>query len=206
MLVTRLSEPRGDGRNVAPPLMFTRPAWMKLMRYIEAVEPQRTEISGFGYVRAIGNMLYVTSPDDVFITKQVVTPGSAEVQGSVFARAFDRAVVDDRANELRLQWHKHPRGLPEHSAVDMTTIASYGDFAMEWMVSLVVADSVPCARIDHFQPRVGCEIPVCVLDEFDPETTAAVEREVAELVTVRRPAITLAEPAPVARRVRVKTP
>jgi hypothetical protein len=192
-----MSQPQSAQGAVVPQLVISRDAMQKLRAYVNAID---TEISGFAYLEEQDGALLVRSAEDVFITAQTVTVGSAETLGSSVAHALYRAMQDGRHDQLRLQWHKHPSGLPTHSRTDMQTIIGYREQGMEWMVSVVLTSQSICARLDTFHPaHMGLEIPVLVFDRAEAGMAETVRSEVSELVTVKKYA-----PAPKAKRARTR--
>lgn len=143
-----------------PTLWVDPHAWAKIMMYAELCP---LEVNGFAYLKVITpNDLLLASSADVFITDQVVTPGSADVHGSTVAFAVDQAVRAGRGSELHLQWHSHVNMDAYCSDTDMATIDAYGKAGVQWMVSVVVNKRGKyVARLDVFAPlRVGVEVQV----------------------------------------------
>jgi len=151
---------RNENANRKPVLWVDPIAWAKIHTYVRLC-PQ--EVNGFAYIRpcADGDFLLV-SPDDVFITNQLVTPGSADVDEYTVGRAQYRASLDRRVNELRFQWHSHVHGAAYHSDTDMDTINGYGEAGAQWMVSAVFNKRGEyTVRLDVYTPlRVGIELEV----------------------------------------------
>lgn len=165
-----------------PTLLFAQDALDMINYYVNA--PQDTEVSGFAYVRRIDgtNTYFVACADDVFITEQVVTPGSAHIDGHAVARAFERAVEQGRQDELRLQWHSHP-GDSYFSPTDMANVANFGN-TFEWCIHVVTNRwGEMHARFDAYRPvRVGVEIEVKTHRPPNPYLRERAEAEVGALV------------------------
>lgn len=147
----------------APVLWIDRDAFDKIMEYINLCP---VEINGFGYLtRHNSRSLVLASPDDVFITDQVVTLGSADVDASTVGIAMDRAAAEERSQDLRLQWHSHVNGPAYFSGTDTRTIDSYGEAGSQWMVSMVLNKRGEfSARLDMYAPlRSAVELQVMTL-------------------------------------------
>lgn len=182
---TRLST-NSEGA-VSPRLYFTQAAWRRLSAYVQASSPN--EVSGFAHVTyTTSGCFVVREADDVFITEQTVTPGSADVTGNTYARALHSAIKAGRSEEsMRLQWHSHGLGGAYHSATDMRNIESYG--YMQWFISLVTnRDGGVVARLDHYQPhRLGAPMEVFLIDHSAEEEAEFVRSQISDLVTVVKP-------------------
>jgi hypothetical protein len=186
-LLNTLARPATAGTQVSPQLLLSQGAIDMIATYVNA-QPS-TEINGFAYVKQLNpGILYVEAAIDVFITPQTVTMGSAEVEGTAYALALDRAVQDDRMAEFRLQWHSHP-GEAYFSPTDMANIENFGATGGEWFISLVTNRHGDLrARLDMFRPvRVGTEIEVCIYRNPDPAMLERAEADIATMVTVVAP-------------------
>lgn len=171
-----------------PVMYFQRLAWEKLMAYVCLVD---TEINGFCYVQRHGvSDFIVADPDDVFITEQVVTGASADVDGRTFAIANMRAADEGRADQLKLQWHSHVRGSSFFSKTDTDTIDTYGDAFIDWMISLVTNKRGEYGiRLDVYTPvRATQSMTIEVYDVIPDWIADEVKQDIAEMVTVRPPA------------------
>lgn len=181
---------RPPGPLFMPRLVINEPAWNMIRAYTRI---NNTEINGFCFVTVIdgGRTFFVASPDDVLITEQTVTVGSAEATGDGYAHAFHDAIVAGRADQLRIQWHSHP-GDVYFSTTDLDNIEDMGGAGVEWFISLVVnRDDEMRARFDAFRPvRFGGEMQVQVRRPIDAALIARAGREVADKVTVK-PLITV---------------
>lgn len=184
----RLSEPtmgKDSGTVIAPTLLLGNGAWRKIHAYAQLMGGN--EINGFAFVKRSGNGLFmVAGPDDVFITQQTVSPGTANVDASVFARALDKAALENRADDLRLQWHSHGYASTYFSSTDLGTIRNYGDAGFEWFLSLVVNGEGQCrARFDQYRPlRIGVEIPVQLCDDVPDPLMESCQADVDAMVSV----------------------
>jgi hypothetical protein len=183
-----VSGPQTPGVRV-PTLFVGRSAWDMVQTYVSFVGA--VEINGFGYIKrgADGNFYWDTS-SDVFITRQEVTPSSANNSGSVFARAVHQSMVDGREDELRLQWHSHVWGGAYHSPTDMATIESYAGAGMDWFVSVVTNKlGSMTARLDVFRPvRIGAPMEIRMVSDVDPVLMDRATTDIERLVTVVPPA------------------
>ncbi|MDB5162182.1 MAG: hypothetical protein JWM52_690 [Candidatus Saccharibacteria bacterium] len=168
---------------VLPTLYVEVSAWAKILGY--ARQSGKQEINGFGYVRHDGFDFIVDTFEDIFITKQEVSGGAAEVSGDVFALAVDRAAQDARQDELRLQWHSHVDMDAYFSATDTSNIENYGNAGMEYFLSLVVnKQGKLSARLDVFQPiRVSTALQVLLFD--DAISLENLQQDIDEHVTTR---------------------
>lgn len=174
----------------APTLWIHPLALEKIMSYIKLCP---VEINGFAYVKRYdAKTIGLMSPDDVFITPQVVTMGSADVDATTVSTALAMATEAGRASEMRLQWHSHVNGPAYFSGTDMNTIDSYGDAGSQWMVSMVLNKRGDfSARLDMFAPmRAGVEMEVLqvVLDsDFDDQCRDDIMAMVQKLVMKPKP-------------------
>lgn len=168
----------------APRLLIEQAAWEKLHLYI--TRSGQYEINGFGYISRVNDDFVVSSADDIFITPQVVSFGSAIVDGKAFARAAYQATIADRLNDLRLQWHSHVNFEAYFSGTDTGTIESYGAAGMEWFISLVanVRGDVS-ARVDVYRPlRLSLPLSVVVFPKHDKSLVNRIDEEIANLVSI----------------------
>lgn len=172
---------------VAPQLLLEQSALDMIATYVNTAPG--TEISGFAYVKKLpgSNVYYVATADDVFITEQLVTAGSAHVDGGAYALALDRAMDEERDDDLRLQWHSHPSDV-YFSPTDRTNIEVFGQTA-EWFISLVTNRQGELrARFDSFRPvRIGVEIEVVVYRIANPAMTERARADVTALVHQPKP-------------------
>ena len=177
----------GSDTIVAPQLLLEQSALDMIAAYVNAAPG--TEISGFGYVKKLpgSNVYYVATADDIFITEQLVTIGSAHVKGADYSLALDRAMDEERDDELRLQWHSHPSDV-YFSPTDRTNIEVFGQTA-EWFISLVTNRQGELrARFDSFRPvRIGVEIEVVVYRMADAAMIERARTDVAALVHQPKP-------------------
>ena len=173
----------------APTLFIGQAAWDMLQAYVNGVG--ESEINGFGYVThntADGNFYWVTA-DDVFITKQKVTQGTADVTGADFSKALYQAMLTQREDHLHVQWHSHVWGEAYHSSKDTATIAAYGRAGMTWFISVVTnKHGNVTARLDRFRPhRMGVPMQVTVLSEIEPGMLDRARADIEALVTIKEP-------------------
>lgn len=182
-----LTAPTTDDTVVAPQLLLEQSALDMIAAYVNTAPG--TEISGFAYVSKLPgtNVYYVATANDVFITKQLVTAGSAHVDGDAYALALDRAMNEERDDDLRLQWHSHPSDV-YFSPTDRTNIEVFGQTA-EWFISLVTNRQGELrARFDSFRPaRIGVEIEVSVYRVASSAMAERARTDVAALVHQPKP-------------------
>lgn len=198
-LDTRIAQSNSTGL-VVPRLLLSPPALNMIGAYVAAAH--ESEVSGFAYVRqlpaapGLPTTFYVGTSDDVFIVPQEVTMGSAEVSGGNFALAVDRSVVDDRDDDLRLQWHSHPND-SYFSATDLGNIEAFSAAGMEWFISLVTnRRNEVRARFDQYRPfRFGAEMDVAVYSFASDEMFARAQEDVANMVTIVKPKAEVVWPA-----------
>lgn len=165
----------------APTLWIHPEAFEKIMQYIQLCP---VEINGFGYLTVHDrHTLVLSSPEDVFITQQVVSMGSADVDASTVGLAMARAAEEERGSDLRLQWHSHVHGQAFFSSTDTGTIDSYGDSGSTWMVSMVLNKRGEfSARLDMFSPlRSAVEMQVLMLP-FASDYSDQCRHEMKQLV------------------------
>lgn len=185
LLHTLASPPDAPGL-IRPKLLLSQGALDMIATYVNT--PVTTEINGFGYIGRVGSdVFFVASAQDVFITQQTVTAGSAHVNGSAYALALDHAVECGRDAELRLQWHSHPSDA-YFSPTDMTNIENFGNAGGEWFISLVTnRDGDLHARFDRFRPeRFGVEMQIQLYREVDAGLEARAREDVERLVKTIR--------------------
>lgn len=156
-----------------PTLIFSAEAWRKALTYVQLHE---MEINGWAYVEKLSpRTFYVRDAADVFITDQLVTAGSADVDGATFAHALVRAGKENRSESLRLQWHSHVRGDVYYSSVDLGTIEDYALGGVAYMISVVLNMYGHVeARIDAYTP-VRTSMPMAVLVEQEQADQAMIE-------------------------------
>lgn len=165
IVITQLTTPPVASCVVPPRLFIENGAWAKILAFARI--SGNMEINGFGYVQADGVDYSIESADDIFITKQKVSGGAAEVEPDVFAMGVDQAQQDGRSDELRFQWHSHVNGSAEFSSIDTNNIESYGAAGMEYFISLVMNKRGELsARLDMFRPmRIGAAMAVILYDD-----------------------------------------
>jgi len=172
----------------APKLVIDAQAWQKMQAYVHRVG--NVEINGFAYLTIVDAKTFVIDgADDVFITQQEVTSGTADNDGKAFAKAQYYAVRAGRQDQLRVQWHSHVWGSTYHSATDMGTIESFGAAGMEWFVSIVTnKKGEATARLDVFRPfRFGVVLDVTVVEYPNEAMMAEVAADVTAMVKVKQP-------------------
>ena len=171
---------------VVPRLALSRAAYDMMLCYARAAGT--TEVSGFAYIRLEDGVFVVTTADDVFITRQRVTPHTADVHENTFAQAVYQAAKQGRSDDLRLQWHVHPDKV-YHSATDMASIMAFKHAGMQWFISVVLnREGRICARYDIFRPvHIGAEMEITLYDTPDPVSVARARADIDALVTVVPP-------------------
>lgn len=183
-LLHSLTSPEKAPGQVIPRLLLSQGALDMLDAYVNT--PAKTEINGFAYVKQLTDRstFFVGSASDVFITRQTVSVGGADVDGGDYALALDQAVQDGRVAELKLQWHSHPRDA-YFSATDLGNIENFGAAGAEWFISLVTnREGDIHARLDMFRPvRFGAEMEVRLYRTADQELVDRAKTEVEALVT-----------------------
>jgi hypothetical protein len=167
---------------IAPRLIVWPAAWKMLQAYVQGVD---TEINGFGLVhRSDHNTFTLKSQEDVFITDQTVTGVEANVSGDAYSKALYQAMMQDRDDDLKLQWHSHVNGSAYCSSTDMNTIESFGHTGADWFISVVMNKYGDVfARFDAFQPfRLGCPMTVIqasdASNEFDALANSMIDAHV----------------------------
>ena len=168
-----------------PVLVLAPRAWQMMLAFVQLCPD---EINGWAYVRRQNANTFFVGPDDVFITDQVVSIVSAEVDGVTMAMVMDRAEEEDRLDQLRLQWHSHVHGDTYFSATDTATMDAYGHAGAPWMISLVLNKYGDArARLDLYTPmRVSTDVPIMVQQQLDPDLVQACEEAILRHVE-RRP-------------------
>lgn len=168
-----------------PTLLFSPQAWRKMLTYVQLAPG---EINGWSFVRMVSpGLLYVGDADEVFIINQTVTPGSADNSSGDVAMAMYQAMVRERGEDLRLQWHSHVHGQPVFSRTDTGTMDRQADAGSTWLVSLVLNKyGQVTARLDFYSPiRVSTDLRVCLETEIDPELVKLCAADMVEHVTLR---------------------
>jgi proteasome lid subunit RPN8/RPN11 len=183
IVVCELSVPLAAPGIVVPTLYIETAAWAKILGYARLSGTR--EINGFGYITTDGVDYSIDTDEDVFITKQEVSAGAAEVAASDFARAVDHAMIDGRQDDLRFQWHSHVDGQAYFSSIDTRNIEDYGRAGMEHFISLVMNKKGDLsARLDVFRPvRVSVALRVALFDGSIAQTE--LQQDIATNVTVR---------------------
>ena len=142
------------------PVLEVHPsAWEKILTLIDLCPG---EVNGFGLISRVSpERLVLASAADVFITDQVISVASADVDAANVALALDWADQMDRGDDMRLQWHSHPCDA-YFSGTDMRNIDAYGQHGAQWMASLVFDRHGGCVgRLDTFAPvRTSVEMTV----------------------------------------------
>lgn len=185
MLITQTLNAGSDER--APVLQMYLSAWQQLQLYAAACP---AEINGFAYVRqAQPGVFVVSDSDDVFITRQIVSRHSANVDPVDYALATQRAVQANREHEMRLQWHSHVYADAYLSRTDMQNVQTFEDSRMEWFISLVTNKfGDVTARLDVFRPfRVGTNMRILLVHNISESLADLAKAEVGQLVTIQGP-------------------
>lgn len=179
-----VSTPHNGREVVAPRLFIAGDALDKLLAYVN-LQRSHAEITGWAYVRPHGSDFCLETATDVFITKQIVTIGTADGDGHSLAHAFEKAASEDRDSELRLQWHSHPAEV-YFSHTDHANIQHLGE-TFDWLISLVMnRDGDMHARFDCFQPfRVGVEMAVIRYTPLESAVATEVTADIERCVTVQ---------------------
>ncbi len=144
--------------NSGPQVWIKHDAWLRMQAYVNLCAQ---EINGFGLVSQLDGGVFLI--DEVFITEQTVTRGSADADPADMHKVMFEMIQQGLDFErLRCQWHSHVTGETRFSGTDTTTIER---FQAPWWISLVLNQfgHVGC-RLDFFEPAgFGLNLPLRVL-------------------------------------------
>lgn len=145
-------------------VIYTREAWDRLWAYIGAVSG---EIGGLGYATAQDGFILV---DKVFLIPQIRSSGHVDFADHEYtvtlpdggdcddamSWALEKAVADDRVEDMRFSWHSHGSISVCWSSTDEEAIGKYG-MMTPWLVSAVLnREGKMLTRLDVFNtPLIG---------------------------------------------------
>lgn len=149
-------------------ILFTGEAWDRMWAYVHQVSG---EIGGMGYIKRYGNSLVV---DTVFLLPQLRSGGHVDfadasdrvrlnagtpeevVVDNAQQWALEKAIADDRVEDLKFSWHSHGNIGCSWSSTDEDAIEKYG-MSLDWLASVVLnKEQRMMARIDLFDvPLIG---------------------------------------------------
>lgn len=139
-------------------------SWRKIEEYT-ALCP--VEIACMGYAKLDGHNVVV---DEVFLVPQVISLSSVEFLDKGLPWAVNKAIEDDRINDLRFCWHSHATHDSYFSPTDEEMVRKVKASApLPWFVSVVLNKKGKThAQLDYFKP--GGE-----LAEFTDHITIALD-------------------------------
>lgn len=167
-------------------LILTHPVFHKITEYVRLID---AEIGMFGYVTSTPDGFVV---DDVFLVRQTVSGSSVDFSDSGLEYAIDKAIKDDRINDLLFCCHSHVNMGAFWSTTDEDMIAGMNNGMTPYLVSLVINKKGETEqRVDFFNPtgplgdfttQVRYDLDLMVEQDDDP----VIAQEIAELVTHER--------------------
>jgi len=167
-------------------LVLTNGTYDKITEYVRQID---AEIGMFGYVTLDDGDFYV---DEVFLVKQEVSGSSVDFADAGLEYAINRAVEDDRINDLKFCCHSHVDMDAFWSTTDDKMIAGMNNGMTPYLVSLVINKRHDTQqRVDFFNPpeplaqftnQLRFDLDLVV----ESEDNAAIADEIAELVTHRK--------------------
>ncbi len=173
---------------VFPELLIQPEDLLAMQAYAHVSSPD--EVNGYALVKKLRPGSFMVVPGSVFITEQIVTPGSAEVTPAGIRAANKRHEEAPDGIELALQWHSHGRGNAYHSSTDLGTCESYGKGSVApWRIWVVINDHGNIvARMEQYRPiRMGLPMMVTMISSNEAELIERAESDVDEFVTVLKP-------------------
>lgn len=157
--------------------------WQQMCGYTHLSSPN--EITGIGTITFHGQDLLV---DQIFVPKQIVSPGYCETDKGALNEIIFNLVEDDpaRAGKLRFRWHSHAESSVFWSATDEKDINAWQG---PWVANLVmnVRDEY-LARLDLFDGLRVSNIPldVSICTPVPTDILKACEQEISKRVKVYR--------------------
>jgi hypothetical protein len=113
-------------------LTLTHQARMDIQHYVRHCD---YEIGGFGYVKMDSNGNFKV--DEIFLVEQEVSGASVDFADSGLEYAINKAVADDRLEDLKFCWHSHVEMGAFWSSTDDEMIANMNNGMTPYLVSLV---------------------------------------------------------------------
>jgi hypothetical protein len=171
-------------------IVIAKPEWSKIEAYTDLCPD---EIACMGYARIDGNNVVV---DTVFLVPQVVSLGSVEFIETGLPFAVQKAIEDDRLDDLRFCWHSHSTHAAFFSDTDKDMVRKVRDSGpIPWFASAVLNKAGNThGQIDYFDiggalgkfaKHVTVELDVCVEGRIVDNELERIE-EIEEYVTHKR--------------------
>lgn len=167
-------------------LVLANGTYDKIKEYVAQID---AEIGMFGYVTMDGNDFTV---DEVFLVEQEVSGSSVDFADKGLDYAIQRAIKDDRVEDLKFCCHSHVDMDAFWSGTDDKMIAGMNNGMTPYLVSLVInKKSETKQRVDFYNPagpigeytgQVTFDLSLEVEEACDP----AIADEIATLVTQRK--------------------
>lgn len=151
-------------------VQFTEDTWRQLKEYTDLIS---TEVACMGYATLEGNVVKV---NEVFLVPQVVSSGSVEFMDTGFPWAVNKALKEDRIDELRFIWHSHCNFGAFFSGTDEDMVRKVRDHGpIPWLANVVLNKKGEThAQIDYFQLGDG-------VGEFCNHLTLGLDVQVGEI-------------------------
>lgn len=128
-------------------VIMANDAWDKMWTYTDLVQG---EIACFGYAKLLSDerLVYI---DDVFLVPQVASPAEVDFISEGLVYAIEKAIEDDRVDDLRFCVHSHGTHGVGWSSTDEDMIRKVGSTGAPWFVSAVFnKHGAHTARLDVF--------------------------------------------------------
>lgn len=161
-------------------VVFSAEDWRKLEEYT-AVCPVEVACMGYATLEE-GNVIV----HDVFLVPQVISLSSVDFLTRGFPWAVNKAIEEDRVNELRFCWHSHATHGAYFSSTDESMVRKVRDSGpIPWFASCVLNKKGEThAQLDYFKPdgelaaftnHITLELGVQVVDKPADESALRVE-------------------------------
>jgi hypothetical protein len=129
-------------------LILTNGTFERIAEYVRQIN---AEIGMFGYVTMTDDGDFIV--DDVFLVEQTVSGSSVDFADSGLEYAIQKAIADDRIDDLKFCCHSHVDMAAFWSSTDEDMIEGMNNGMTPYLVSLVINKSHETKqRVDFFNP------------------------------------------------------
>lgn len=129
------------------------------------------EVGGLGYARVEDEDTIIV--DEIFLVPQQVSSGGVDFDSDAISIAIEKAIEDDRLNDLRFSWHSHGNLGVFWSSTDEGGIRDYLEGGAPWLASMVVNHKgdtkarLDIARVPKITPNSALQAALTGKNEFE---------------------------------------
>jgi hypothetical protein len=163
---------RTKGKTMGIDIRVVEAEWQKFLNYVDEIEG---EVGAFGYVTEDENGFHV---DEIFLVPQEASSASVEFMDEGLPYAIDKAMKDNRINDLRFCIHSHGNIPVGFSSDDEEMVGKMGSTGTPWFVSIVTnKEHKVYSQVDIFATGLDSIDHICLKDTTVIRELPAEERE-----------------------------